>query len=341
MSYFASRHKLIMTIVLILLVFTGAASLMLARAGVNGQPPTQPSPTRTAAEALSKCDELASDPGDPNRFAAPVPDDHFAPGPARLACAEAVRLNPEQARAHFQYARALWISRQDDAAYDSYVRALQSDYCAAMKYVADAIVFDRGFPANKPRSAADALYWYQQAEACGFVGVEPLIETLKDEIRRFTFDRSLFQHPDNMQALFDNSFLNVGSPVQLAFYMKGIIHRLDDENTLFMDQKCKPLLNAIGNFVIENGVLLAAAAEIGRSQGRSSEENVRHLIRGSADLLMGSTYENYGDRDATVLFDKEIYGCDSHVSKQIVRNIMIRFNIGDSQNPNLFENGMD
>jgi hypothetical protein len=337
------RYKLIMMIGTVLLVLIGVGALVLARPG-NGEITPSPSPSspvdpaKAAADALAKCDALASDPGDPQRYAAPVPDDRFAPGPAREACAEAVRLNPGNARANFQLGRSLWNSRQDDPAYDAFVLAVQSDYCAAKKYVADSIVFNRGFPPEKPRTAADALYWYQQAKACGYAGVEPLIETLETEIRRHTFDRALFQHPDNMQALFENSFMEVESPVQLAYYVKGIIHRLDDENTVFMDQRCKPLLNAIGNLVIANGVLIAVISELGNAQGRSGDENLRHLLRGGVEWAMGDTYENYGNRDATVLFDKEIYGCDSYVTQQIIRNIMIRFNIGDSQNPNPFVN---
>ena len=56
----------------------------------------------SAAEALKKCDALASHPHDPNRFAVGVSDEQFAPGAAIEACEPAVKLNPELARVWFE-----------------------------------------------------------------------------------------------------------------------------------------------------------------------------------------------------------------------------------------------
>ena len=127
--------------------------------------------------------------------------------------------------------------------------------------------------------------------------------------------------------MFSGSFDKFKAPVALAYYVQGVVKRLDDDQTIFMDHKCKALLNIIGNKVIDYADALAISLELAKSQNRSIEENMAALLRGTFDMFVGAPiYRDYGARDATVLFDQEVYGCNSPVTQQVIANIMLRLN---------------
>ena len=104
----------------------------------NGASASAPLSQTTPVEALAKCDRLAAAPGDPQRVNAPVADDAFAPGIAVTACADAVALNGDNARAHFEYGRALSQGGRNADAFEQFKAARLAGYPAASLYLANA-----------------------------------------------------------------------------------------------------------------------------------------------------------------------------------------------------------
>lgn len=280
---------------------------------------------RAAAEALTQCDAAASHPGDPQRYGTPVADDRIALGQAIEACDRANRLNPGTARIEFQLGRGYWLSRKDREALVKFNAAADRGHAIANKFIGDAFLEGRGLPDGSEPNANAAIEWYKKAQAGGVPDAAEAIANAEGIIRRNTFDESKFQYGDYMRVLHDNTFDTFKAPIALAYYAQGLVHRLDDDNTLFMDPKCKALLNIIGNKIIDNADVLAVFKLLADSRSKSSEQNVGAALRGLFDVYVAApVYKDYGNRDATVLFDREIYGCDSKVTQRIVKNIMIR-----------------
>jgi len=279
---------------------------------------------RLAAAALLACDNAAAHPNDPKRYAAPVPDDRIALIPAAEACESAVQLNPDVARAVFQLGRVYWLANRDDEATNLFSKAQLMGYAPASKYLADAMNERRGLAKNLQFEDQQILDLYQNAKNGGFTGLDGAITAVETRIRRGVFDPSKFQYSEYMEALYSGKMFEFEYPVALAYYLQGVVSRLDSDQhgTIFVDVKCKTLINTIGNFVVENADKVAAAIELKKSQTRTAEENLKHLARGIFDNNMASLYRDYGDRDAIVLYDKEIYGCDSPVVQKIVGNVM-------------------
>lgn len=281
---------------------------------------------RLAAEAMLACDTAASHPSDPARYAAPVPDDKIALIPAARACEEAVAKNVGSARAHFQLGRIYWLSSKDRAAVERFLDAQRLGYAAASKYLGDAEYEERGLPDGYKPDDQRILAFYQAAKNGGFTGLAESIAAAEARIRRGVFDPSLFQYAEYMEALYTGRFDDFKAPVALSYYVQGVIRRLDSNEhaTIFVDLKCKPLINMLGNKIIDHADFLAAASELEKARTRSTEENFKRFFRAIFDSEMNTVYRDYGDRDANVLFDKDIYGCDSPVVKKIVGNVMFQ-----------------
>lgn len=236
----------------------GVAALILPADFLSWMRPHSAVPTLTPLEARDKCDALAADLDDPDHRAAPVPETAFAPGPALEACTEAVRLNPNDGRSQFELGRALWLSRHDNAAYDAFVDAIAKGHCTSKAYIGKAFLTGRGLPPEKSRSGANALFWLTEARICRTGNLDDLIEALVREKDRNTFDRDKFGAPDYMETLYENDLSqfwaeNGGTqnPIQLAYYMKGVVEQLDHESTLFLDQECRSKLNPFGNMAVD------------------------------------------------------------------------------------------
>ena len=103
------------------------------------------------ADALKKCDALASHPHDPGRYAAGVSDEQFAPGAAIEACEPAAKLNPELARVWFELGRSYWMGQRDKEAFNTFYEAAKRNYAPAMKYIGDAYLLGRGLPSGEQR----------------------------------------------------------------------------------------------------------------------------------------------------------------------------------------------
>jgi hypothetical protein len=288
---------------------------------------------RAAKAALDACDTAASHPSDPNRYAAPTPDNQIALGTAASACELAVRLNPSiephTSRLIFQLGRVYRLQGKHDEAFAKFVDADKNGYTAASKFIGDAFFDGKGLPPSYKINPEEALAWYRKAQKGGYTDAGDAISTVESFIRRSRFDRSKFQYHDYMTALYENTFDRFEAPVALAYYTQGLVKVLDGEPALFLDQKCKPLLNIIGNKIIDNAHVIAVFKQLAESGQKSAEENIKRFLRTTWDTYVAKDiYFDYGKRDGIVLFDKEIYGCDSPVTQQIVKNIMVRIDTG-------------
>ncbi|MEI9926532.1 MAG: hypothetical protein WDN44_00890 [Sphingomonas sp.] len=295
--------------------FDGTAT---GEGGSSGSAAPSPAPSDSGgadvAAAKARCAELASDPNDPGRAAKPVPDDQMVPIQAIAACEAAVRLDPDDAQLRFEVGRAYWLARRNAEAVEQFATASDLGYRVADKFLGDAYFFGRGLPPGEERNFRAALDWYKSARDAGYAGAGDLVEIAAETIRRNTFDPSQFQNGELMKLAYEGRLEDASSPIALAFYLQGVVSRLDDEQTVFMDPKCKPLLNIIGNFVIENGQILAIAKVLAEKKDG---------LTAGIDFLAGSIYRDQGSRDGVILWDEDHYGCDSAVTKQIVNNIMV------------------
>lgn len=280
---------------------------------------------RRATAAIAECDAAASHPGDPQRYGAAVADDRIALGQAIEACERANRLNPGMARIEFQLGRGYWLSGKEREALVKFNGAAERGHAIANKFIGDAYLEGRGLPDGSEPNASAAIEWYKKAQSGGVPDAAEAIANAEGIIRRNTFEETKFQYGDYMKVLHDNTFDTFKAPIALAYYAQGLVRRLDDDNTLFMDPKCKALLNIIGNKVVDNADVLAVFKLLANSSSKSTEQNIGDALRGLFDVYVAAPlYKDYGNRDATVLFDREIYGCDSRVTQRIVKNIMIR-----------------
>lgn len=313
------------------LLATGAVVLIGGTAGVTGllqrpssgpdevapsQPdapvPAAPDPVEVARQALLRCDELTSHPGDANRYAAGVPDVSLAPGAAIEACETALQLNPELARAQFELARAYWAARRDTEAFTLFVAAADQGYAPAMKYIGDAYYENRGLPLGETKNANTALNWYRQAEQGGFADASEMVVKTSEYIERNTFRREHFQNGFLMEKLYRQDFQNVPIPLEMAYYVKGLTRKLGSQEILFIDSECAPLISKVGNIVVD---IARIAAYL---NGLKSSRDAAGV---AAAWLTRGISEDRGERDAVALINR--YGCDSEVTEQILSGIMI------------------
>ena len=287
------------------------------------------SPTDAEA-ARSKCDELASHPGDPDRYLAGVPDDQLAPGPAREACERAVRLNPDVARLWFQLGRSYGSVGRDADAFKAFNEAARRGHAAAKKYLGDAYFVGRGLPTGENQSAQRALALYRQAAEGRFKDALIAIREVEAKIRDDAaaaaraqaeadakkFDLSIFQNRQFMSAFY---YANVDkqalrSDFFVNIYIMSMINEMDNK-VIFLEggADCKPLISGIA---ISNNRLSI--------NGKEWVENTRGMALGKNTRVVQVLTE--GQNDMVALFNR--YGCKGEVTKTIMNNINAVYGVG-------------
>lgn len=301
---------------LIIALLTSACGSQQVRQSANDTPQQVVDPVQLAANALAACDRLASHPKDNGRMLAAVTDDQIAPGAALPACEEAVRLNDKMPRAHFQLGRVYWIIGKDSAAFDSFAIAAGDNYPIAMKYVGDAYLEKRGLPQDSPQDDAElyklARDWYQKSADAGYQDGINAVAEATELIRTSTFDPSQFQNPSAIQAMYDGDFLKGETAVLNAYYAKGLIEQMDNNDQFFMDAECKPLLYKISQTVVDIEVIMSYIGSL-RSEG--------HVMGAIIGHLASSYAKDMGKRDAINLMN--IHKCNSTITRRIIDNIIL------------------
>jgi len=270
----------------------------------------QRSMAATPDEIMLQCDNLASDPLDPDRYGAPVPDDRFAPGLAIKACKTAVDSNPESGRAWFQLGRAYWLGQHDTEALTAFAQAAKRGYAPAMKYIGDAYKEGRGLPAGQMASPENALAWYKTARDAGLRAADADISNTETAIASLTFRPQLFQNPDYMARLYSGDFNLIDNPIMFFTYTKSFVDNLGGTNVYFMDPKCTTMITELGSTINGFGQLLSYIQTLG---GKDAFANM--IIS-----MIGSHFtEDQGNRDAVALMHN--YKCDNPVTRRIVDNV--------------------
>ncbi|QDX25377.1 sel1 repeat family protein [Sphingomonas suaedae] len=276
-------------------------------------------PAKTAAMAHERCDALASHPKDPGRMAAAVSDEQVVPGRALPACEEAVKLNPESGRAHFQLGRLYQLAARYPEAFDSFTIAASYDYPIAFKYVGDAYLEGRGLPDEAPKEDAEryklARNYYLKSADAGYAEGSAAVAEADELIRSATFDPSRFQNPQAIRAIYEGNFLRSDTAVLNAYYAKGLIEQMDNSDQFFMDAECKPLIYKISTTVVDVQVMLSYAQGL-----RSGEDALKALV----SYAVSDYATDMGRRDAINLMN--IHKCNSPITKRIVDNIILTSN---------------
>lgn len=273
-------------------------------------------PAQIAANALAECDRLASHPKDNGRTMAAISDEQLAPGIALPACQKAVELNDDNPRAHFELGRIYGIMGRNQDAFDSFAISAGGNYPIAMKYIGDAYLEKKGLPDNSPKDDAElyktARDWYQKSADAGYQDGINAVSEADALIRSATFNPALFQNPSAIKAIYDGDFLKNEDAVLNAYYAKGLVQQMDDNDQFFMDPECKPLLYKISNLVVDVEVMAAYAGSF-RSGG--------HALGAGIGYLASSYAMDMGKRDAINLMN--IHKCNSSITQKIIDNIIL------------------
>ncbi|MBK5654195.1 MAG: sel1 repeat family protein, partial [Rhizobium sp.] len=284
-----------------------------------------------AAAALEKCDKLASMPGDPNIVAPAVPDSQFAPGAAIPACEEAVRMNPDLARARFELGRSYWIGQRDAEALKAFGEAAKHCYPPAKKFIGDAYLEGRGLPTGEQRDIQRAIEWYKDAATAtpecrpGYRDAErarleaqALVDRERNErekreaeAAKARFDAAAFQRGDYLTYIYSLSKIPPKEMELFRIYVHGFVMELGGDQILFVDSKCKPLVPSRTAVIVRDSMwsMFAIQPRAGMAHGN---------YQGWLNSTQFDVFTQ-GQRDAVELVNR--YSCQSEVARKLVENI--------------------
>jgi hypothetical protein len=130
--------------------------------------------TASEAPAATRCDLLATDPADPGRIAAGVPDDEMNAADAVQACREAVKAEPRSGRLQFLLGRALLEDTKPQEAVAQFKRAVELQYAAAFHYLSEAYMAGMvGLPKNEKLASQYAKVAQKAGYGSGLSGSDP------------------------------------------------------------------------------------------------------------------------------------------------------------------------
>lgn len=292
-----------------------ALGLLFSR---NAQPPR---------DYAMECHTLTAHPADPKRLAAGVADAQIAPGLAIPTCEKALAASPADPMLLFELGRALWVGGRDVEAVVKLAEAAELGHGGAMKLLGDAYLQGR-LPEGEEANIHTAAEWYQKSADAGFTEGEAALAEANDQIRRNTFDPTLFQNREFMRVLYEADWASAKEPLSLAYYAQGMVASMDSNEALFMDQPCKAMIGRLGSQLVSASTLAGAIAQLGKS--RDGEELAGNVVLGIFQEVTRKYNYDQGYRDATVLYNKDVLGCDSSVTKTVLSNVMLTSN-GDNR----------
>ena len=91
-----------------------------------------------SSATVTRCDQLASDPFDDERLAAPVQDEDLKTDEAKMECRKALAADPESGRLNFLYGRVLSLSDPTDAR-RYFQKSISQGYAAAFLLLAGVL----------------------------------------------------------------------------------------------------------------------------------------------------------------------------------------------------------
>lgn len=268
----------------------------------------------SSEDYLAKCDALAAHPEDPDRYGAGVQDQSLAPGAVIEACSKAVKTHPELARTHFQLGRAYFVTNRRSEAFAAFVEAADRGHAGAKKYIGDAFINGFGLPEGVETNAGEAMRFYKDSAAGGFVPANTAITELETWLAKNRFNPAVFQNPRYISILYTGDFgklQGTQDAIGLLAYVKGMAEMLDSEQMMDHDPKCKPLLSKVGFLSMDLANLAVAIGAI-----QKPEDFLGILLL----LALSSFVQDQGQRDVVTLSTR--HGCDGQVAQTIVKNVM-------------------
>jgi hypothetical protein len=264
------------------------------------------------ADIVAKCDSLAATPFDPGAYAAPVPDDRFAPGAAMEACKAAVDASPNLPRLWFQLGRAYWLANRDADAFAAFVKAAKQNYAPALKWLGDAYNEGRGLPVGEQQSLDTALSLYQRAYDGGYRTAAKAIDEAKSILTASRFDPGGFQNSSYMSLMYSGDFSRIDNPITFLAYVQAFSHELGGNNVYMTNQSCKGMVTSLSGMI--TGVQTLGAY----INALQEDDGVLKALLSS--ILSSAIYSDQGERDANILVDR--YKCDGPITKRIVANVI-------------------
>ncbi len=139
---------------------------------------------RISAAPLHRCDELAGDPFDEDRFGPSIEYNHIDAGPAIAACENAIEQNPDTARFLYQLGRAYHVNEEYKKAIEYFHKSSDQGYVFATYII--GIMFYEGRGAS--RDYAEAVKWFRKAEEQGLASAQFYLGVMYSRGRGVTKD---------------------------------------------------------------------------------------------------------------------------------------------------------
>jgi tetratricopeptide (TPR) repeat protein len=302
--------RIFLTITLSLSCFFEACS---NQEGVNAQEKNNSKSSNTAVSTemmmeVTRCDELAAHPKDPERMATGLSMDRIVPKLARVACTEEVKKYPKEARFHYQLGRAYYAAEQYDQAIKHFEKASKMNYAMAYYNLGYMNQEGEGFSINHNK----AIQLFRKSVELGGIGEEQLLGLI--------FVSKGYSNPGLMQNLYDGVFNNIkGNTSDIGAYLTQFVGLFENtggcDNIISAKARLKLAqqsgMNSLGKMF---GMMAQAKKD------RNQTGNFAAGYNAGQQMTENIVVEVEAIRQDAQLF-YERHGCQSTVAKQIFGNI--------------------
>ena len=290
------------------------------------------------AQNITRCDELAAFPYDPQRIANGVYDEDMDIQTAINSCEQAISAEPNNPRLQFQLGRAYWVADQEDKAIELFRRSADGgDYAASYAFL--GMAYEYGFATGTPETQL-ARSLYQIALDLGFDLAKDLIAALPDDrpmvdpSGAYEVDFSGYYQPQILQNIYEENFDELNDePLKVVFYLRGMYDFFKQEVNWF-DLKCAHLHDTrLTQKVVRN--LMGASPQTAVSGANAIVEQVLSQIQGKlqtgdlAGLVTGymemQILPDEGKRDAGHLVSDHDNNCEANTIKRLYKNAQYYF----------------
>ena len=301
------------------LYFSAAAISLLSltsckKGGSGGNPDAKTTASSSLGNEapISKSDELASHPEDPDRMAAGVTMEKIVPRLALQACEESVSEYPKSARFHYQMGRALIASGRKQDAIKSFEKASAMGYRMANFNLGKAYAEGDGVAVDL---AKGEMYFKKAADA----GVQPAVEALA----QFTFSSADFSNPEFFQAIYDGDFKSLqADPTGLATYVSTFVDSFAGTPGCGQVLSNQAMASIRGHVTAKVfGMFLGGAAGARHDHAPGDFAGAAGAGARAGDQLsrrLGAMIDK-GKADAQLFYDR--YSCDTPVANRFFNNL--------------------
>ena len=261
---------------------------------------------------VHRSDELAANPGDPDRMSAGVKREQIIPRLALEASEAAVREHPRTPRFHYQLGRALAASGRPIDAIKCYEKAAAMGYRMANYNLGVCYADGDGVPIDMEKGIA----YLEKAANEG-------VEAAKQQLASLVFSSEGFSDPGFFTAVYEGEFEDIGGDqTGLATYLLTFV------NPIINSPQCGQVVT---HYTVAKLRQHAGAAVLARYFGalvNAKKDHVSGDFVGAAAAgynagnklnLDFATMIGRGHQDAQLFYDR--YGCASPIAQRFFSNI--------------------